>query len=697
MATTYRLGGSPLGIIGALSRPSRDNMSTFNSGKSRNVNVVSYNRGRPQETNISQGGQQVIAARSLFTGGAIPNFYPNPDPIGNENDELGLAGAEKFKNPNSQEFREKPSKVHNDRMYDLSILNIVEVLSKSGNAALRPGDFAYLKHLGVYPNNRLMIARRFGGPVGDNIFGKGGGGPKAVLISWRPENDDFLSFSFGEEWVEAEADFTSVINKMGKDFGLDNLGGAGASAFSLIPLPGFSEVLQRMVLEEIGVLNKGSGTGPLPSGNPNIIKQAKRRKTVGYGEAASGLKCSISVKMTCEYEQKFISGIDPSMAFMDIINNIAIFGTSKSDNYGLSSGLTQTLKEFLNDPGSIVRKILAGIDKGIRSIIESLKAAAEKVLKALDDAVDSQANANQPAQPLDVGAEKEKNASLVNKAKNFINKFLNKINDYFKTYLTKYKVEILGIANALSGAPSSPWHLTIGNPLRPFFCCGDMLAGDVTLSFGPHLAFNDLPSTIKAEFTLTNARPQGLQEILAKFNVGHLRVVNIKKDYIETDREETSSSGQYFDAIFDASGNKLNEVVKVESKSGGSGGSGSSTTDAQIETQAMNNLKKEKEELDKIKKDKGENSEEYKKALADFEKKKKEQVEKLKNDAKLGANNDNKPPVGNGNSNPNTGTSGTSGTSGGVVDVTVTTSGTSGTSTQTTTSGTTGTSGTSGT
>ena len=201
-----------------------------------------------------------------------------------------------------------------------------------------------------------------------------------------------------------------------------------------------------------------------------------------------------------------------------------------------------------------------------------------------------------------------------------------------------------------------------------------MLAGDVTLSFGPHLAFNDLPSTIKAEFTLTNARPQGLQEILAKFNVGHLRVVNIKKDYIETDREETSSSGQYFDAIFDASGNKLNEVVKVEGKSGSSQ---SSTTDAQIETQAMNNLKKEKEELDKLKKDKGENSEEYKKALAEFEKKKKEQVEKLKNDAKLGANNNNTPPNGNGNSNPNSGTSGTSGTS-----------------TQTTTSGTSGTSGT---
>lgn len=676
MANTYRLGGSPLGLVGALSRPTRTNMSTFNAGKSRNVNVVSYNRGRPQETNISQAGQQVVAPRSLFTGGSIPNFYPNPDPIGNENDELGLDNAKKFKNPGDQEYREKPSKVHNDRMYDLSILNIIEVLSKSGNAALRPGDFTYLKHLGVYPNNRLMIARRFGGPVSDNIFGKGGG-PKSVLISWRPENEDFLSFSFGEEWVEAEADFTSVINKMGKDFGLDNLGGSAASAFNLIPLPGFSEVLQRMVLVKLGVLEEGSLGQPLPSGNPNIIKQAKRRKTVGYGEAASGLKCSISVKMVCEYEQKFISGIDPTMAFMDIINNITIFATSKSDNYGLSGKFTATLRQFLNDPGSIIRKILDGIVEGVKKIISSLESAAAKVLKSLNEAVDDKAAAGQPAQPIDVEGEKAKNQGIVDRAKAAISGFLTKINNYFKMYLSKYKVEILGIANALSGAPSAPWHLTIGNPLRPFFCCGDMLAGDVTLTFGPHLAFNDLPSTIKAEFTLTNARPQGLQEILAKFNVGHLRIVNIKKDYIETDREESSSSGQYFDPIFDASGNWLNQSIKVDNTPGSSGASGNTggsvstaTTDAQIETQVMTNLKKEKEALEKLKKDKGENSEDYKKALAEFEKKKKAEVEKIKNDAKLGANNNVKPPDGKGNSNPNSGTSGTSGISG--------TSGTSG-------------------
>jgi hypothetical protein len=37
---------------------------------------------------------------------------------------------------------------------------------------------------------------------------------------------------------------------------------------------------------------------------------AKRRKTVGYSDADSGLECRFLLKW-CEWEQKFISGIDP--------------------------------------------------------------------------------------------------------------------------------------------------------------------------------------------------------------------------------------------------------------------------------------------------------------------------------------------------------------------------------------------------
>jgi hypothetical protein len=66
---------------------------------------------------------------------------------------------------------------------------------------------------------------------------------------------------------------------------------------------------------------------------------------------------------------------------------------------------------------------------------------------------------------------------------------------------------------------------------------------DVKMTLGSTLAFNDLPSNIKVEFTLRNARPWGLQEILAKFNTGHLRTVNIQKDFLEVDGKP---GGLYF-------------------------------------------------------------------------------------------------------------------------------------------------------
>ena len=76
-------------------------------------------------------------------------------------------------------------------------------------------------------------------------------------------------------------------------------------------------------------------------------------------------------------------------------------------------------------------------------------------------------------------------------------------------------------------------------------------SSDIKLTLGPTLAFNDLPSTIKVEFTLTNARPWGLQEILAKFNTGHLRTVNIQKDYLELDNQQPG--GVYFNELENSS------------------------------------------------------------------------------------------------------------------------------------------------
>lgn len=535
MANTFDLVGSPLGLFTLQSRPTRDGMSTFNGGQSRNVNVNSYNTGKKQQTNIKgRDGSIISSPVSLFSGNTLPNFWPNIKTAGTDIDPTGSTSS-------YNGFTR--SDLHNDDVYDTSLLNIIEKLSFSKMAALRPQDFAYLKNIGVYPNNRLMIARRFLSPVKDNIMSKGGTPPKSILISWKPEGEDFLDMDFGEEWTEAEADFTNILNKLGEDFGISGMGTGSGKGLNVLPLPGFTEGLQRGVLEYMGILEPGQGNAALPSGNPNIIKVAKRRKTIGYGEAGSGLKCTVSIKMVVEYEQKFISGIDPTVAWMDILNNVLVFGTSNSSNYGLSSKFRANLDRWTSNPSALIDDIVAGLKKALETVIAGID---ELVQQAKDALVAGPSSNETPEQKL------ERERGAIDSAKDALISLASTALDSISKAIRKYKVELMGVANALSGAPSTPWHITVGNPLRPVFCSGDMYpSSDIKLTLGPTLAFNDLPSTIKVEFTLTNARPWGLQEILAKFNTGHLRTVNIQKDYLELDNQQPG--GVYFNELENSS------------------------------------------------------------------------------------------------------------------------------------------------
>jgi hypothetical protein len=470
---------------------------------------------------------------SLFTGKRV--LRPWPD-IKNGN----TTGTDDITMVNGVITNDATSRkeLHNDSVYDTSVLNIIEKLSGT-RAELRPADFAYLKDIGVYPNNRLMIARRFAGPAIDNIMYKKGQSELsslAVLISWLPENQDFLDISFGEKWKDADADFTDILTSLGKDItltdgGVGGLGGAIGQGLQALPLPGFTEIFQRQFLVGIGIMDKDAlkyaedGNTDIPAGNPNLIKDAKQRITVGYGQAGSGLTTTVTIKMKCEYELKFISGIDPTIVWMDLLGMILRFGTSKSDTYGLDKGASSKVVGWVNRPD----KMLDDIVKELSNAIKSIKTSIEHPDKALTDYFNSQSSSALEAAKKEIKTITGK--GLQRAATDLLDNILKKITGGLAS---KYRTRILGVINALSGLPSTPWHITIGNPLRPVFCSGDMLTQNVSVKLGPILAFNDLPSSIIVEFDLTNARPWGMQEIMAKFNSGYLRTVDVQKTYYET-------------------------------------------------------------------------------------------------------------------------------------------------------------------
>lgn len=565
------LGGSPLGLIGVKSFYGPGNLSTFNAGKTRNVNVVEYNK-----NSSSAGG---IYGNSLFSGYRLFRAWPDVASINSTaKDPTGVSDVEYGTRDNAGKDKSisqaKKNALHTDSIYDTSILNIIEKLSPT-QAALRPADFVYLKNIGVYPNNRLIIARRFGAPVGDNIMVNKGKSilPFATLISWIPESEDFLNITFGEEWMDSEADFKGILNSLGEDIKIPNLGGIMGAAGNALPLPGFTEIFQRKFLAKLGIIEDDKADS-IPAGNPNLIKMAKRRKTIGYTEPGSGLKCTVNIKMVCEYELKYISGIDPTIVWMDILGMITRFGTSNSDTYGLSKEAASKVKQWANDPNLLIQDAASKIKSALNEVVTQITTEIGKAYDAAKDAakkVGSNTDTETTKTPTlleKAEAERANRLSMVN----ILQKAINAAQDVLVSLVHKYRVKFIGVINALTGLPSTPWHITIGNPLRPVFCSGDMLVENVSLKLGPILAFNDLPSSITAEFNITNARPWGLQEIMAKFNSGYLRTVDVQKTFYET---RSIASGDGKSAMPEQMGilplNKIGSEI-----SGSSGTSGSS-------------------------------------------------------------------------------------------------------------------------
>lgn len=407
-----------------------------------------------------------------------------------------------------------PSTLYNDDMNDTSISSLINYTAGYSAMSLKYADFAYLKDVGVYPNNRIIIARRF--PAGvQNDLTTLKVVPLCTLISWVKDGEDYISMKYNEDWEDAEASLTGVLNDIGGNFpkygGLGNLASAG---FNSIPFPGFTEGLQYEVMKKMGITDLGIDNSPL--GNPNMIRKAKKRSTLSKDSPGSGLGASITVKMVVEYEMKYVNGIDSSFVYLDIIGNALTFGTSDSR--------FQFNSQYASAQSGIIADLISGDVVAIQKALQSfIKALIDAVATVSNQLIQGLTTANKNPQ------EKPSDNSIVSAVQTAFASTIGHV-------ISKYKVRLIGIANALTGAPSTPWHVTIGNPKKPIFCSGDMLCKGVTLTLGKNLGFNDLPSSIKLEFELENARPLGAQELFDRLNTGAGRsYVNLNKSYVDTE------------------------------------------------------------------------------------------------------------------------------------------------------------------
>jgi hypothetical protein len=456
--------------------------------------------------------------------------------------------------------------IHNDERYDLTTKNIIDQLKRHGALALKYSDFVYCKDYGLYPNNRLIIVRRFSGPVGDNLT-RTGGKPIAKVISWFDDTNPPIKIDFGVNWQEAEPNFKTVLNNMGNDLGLNkimNLGDVAASGFGILPLPGAYEPFTRAILEKLGIVQNASF---IPSGSGTLIKEAKVRKLISDDQSGSSLSGKISVTVKCVWEQKFIGGIDPTPVYYDLLMLITHFGSDDASFYagggaGIVSAVNKLLK-FLQDPVNFVKKILETFAAVVGDKLKEIKKVINdyfdsQIQKIPQDTSSEEYNKVDPAtgkSPAQLAAEAEKKkVDAANAATERSRKKTTKLLDLITNTLSflgsglanKYKHVLQGVAAALTGAPSTPWHVTVGNPFRPILSSGDMyMSSQLQLTLGPNLAFNDLPSSIELSFTLESARNLGANEIFRKLSTGELRFTSTipANFYHEFDEKGPTFSG----------------------------------------------------------------------------------------------------------------------------------------------------------
>jgi hypothetical protein len=118
--------------------------------------------------------------RSLFSMG-VGQFSPFPTGVEPQSgNTTGISSA---------------ADVHKDEIYDTSITSLVDYFKQFPSMKLDYADFAYLKNVGVYPNNRLIIARRFGGGVSNDLTAVSSS-PLSTLISWVGEDADFIEIKY---------------------------------------------------------------------------------------------------------------------------------------------------------------------------------------------------------------------------------------------------------------------------------------------------------------------------------------------------------------------------------------------------------------------------------------------------------------------------------------------------------------------
>jgi hypothetical protein len=395
----------------------------------------------------------------------------------------------------------------------LSLPNLIKWSEDYPALQLKFQDFAYCKKLGYYPNNRLIILRRFKAGVPDNLFDYVNESSKieynqplsTMITWWNPEEEiGDMNMSFSESWTEYKSGLMQTFKESLNDFdnGVFIKKDEGEGKVQAVSESGYNDLVTALAFDtfisdkdykkEDGVPYTRSNTG-----NPNLIKSAKVRTTGG-----GGLKSNIEFSIDFEYEMRDINNIDPGIAMLDLISNCTRMGTSVSEfKYNIPALKNSVgVKALINGD---INKALEVFKTSISDLTDTIKGGFDNITNLLGDN-----DLDKTKSKKDIDEKKDDN--IVTKGVKYI--------------ISRYRENLKTALSVDTGLPSGIWHVTIGNPKAPIISCGDLIIRSSKLKLGKELGYNDFPNEFKVSYNLESARERGRDELNRIFNAGRGRV-----------------------------------------------------------------------------------------------------------------------------------------------------------------------------
>lgn len=441
--------------------------------------ITTYNPDDPLSTVNNETKELTY---KLINSNMSTNTYVNFDGNSNANEIQGLV-------------------IDENNVSNISISSIIKWSKKKSKAvALNPMIFAYLTDFNVYPANRLMILRRFNGPIGNDLFSLNST-PKVTLASYYDLENPPIKISFSEKWKKFDQSFMDVIQDLvGIKF--DTIPGVkksnGSSGNS-----GFSGDIMNLIGQKLGIISDGG----MPYGDPNMIYEAKIRDVTGEG-VSTGLESNIAIEFEAKYTAKYINGVNTRDAMRLLLARAIKMGTSPERFYitgKASTVLTKMLEAFSNGDFS---KITDAIINGINDIMAKVTA----VFSA------------SPEQPKETDSKESKTAAITAKFDSVISSIQDAASTLIKNRFSRYKINLQGAISALAGLNTGHWHITLGNPKYPWLTIGNLIVDDVTLDVGGEMTYDDMFSELTVKIKLLTGRPLGAKGLSSIFNSGRGRI-----------------------------------------------------------------------------------------------------------------------------------------------------------------------------